>query len=464
MKHLRTWLCWLVLAASGVASAQAQTSPSGATPQVQQAEVLLEQNKPEQAYALLAPLESSLAGEVKYDYLLGISALKSGKASLAVFALERAHATDPGYKEVGLWLGIAYYQSGDLERAKPAFEGVVQHGSGAARDKAQRYLDVLQQEEARRRHKATLTGKLEFGVGHDSNITNSSLGTVNASQYAASLLAPSSNQGGWETVMNLGVEGRVPVSGDYLYLSADDQRRDYNGNDFMNANMVTMRGGLMTDDNGSQSKYGLWQRHFRQQGTLFAINGIANDYDIGGAEASTRRKLSSQSYLGFNAQYNQVRFLSNSPDDTDQLVAGTNYMHLFQTRGKPVLYLGYSYLYDQAVGTKVSYNPQYGDGTTTAGRATHFISGYFRYSISSDVDLESTDYVFFRRDTGAYARSPIIDYGRDRTTYLSLGANWEFSPKWTLRSRLARTSSRSNIPGYSYDKTELLFTVRRDFN
>lgn len=465
MKRVLAWLCWLTLAIPGAALAQEQSPPPGATPPLQQAETLIQNNKPGEAYALLAPLESTLAGNVEYDYLLGVSAVNSGKAALAVFALERVQATDPHYRNAGLWLAIAYYQSGNIERAKPAFEAVVaQSGDAEARGTAQRYLDTLEQQQTRKEGHPSLAGKLDAGIGHDSNITNSATG-LSAPQLAAAMPAPSSNQSGLEWLLNLAVEGRVPISRHYAFVSVEDQRREYSGNDFMNSNMLITRGGMNFENaEGDTYRVSIMQRQFRQQGTLFAANGITNDYDMGGGELRIRRKLSPHDYLGYVVQYNQVRFVTNSPEDTDQAMGGINYTHLFQTRGKPVLYLGYAYLYDQAVQSKLSYNPLYGDGTTVASRGTHFVSGYFQYSVSGDVDLVSTDYIYLRRDLGAYARDATIMYGRDRTSFFSLGVNWRFQPLWSLRSQLGKTSNRSNIPVYSYDKTEVFVLLRREFN
>jgi tetratricopeptide (TPR) repeat protein len=466
MKRIAAWLCWLGLAASCAVHAQGQPEPPQTPVEVRQAEALIRDNKAEQAYSLLAPLESSLAGNVEYDYLLGISAVQSGKPSQAVFALERVQAIDPRYKDSGLWLAIAYYRSGDIERAKPAFEAVLAQSSSAeARSTAKHYLDTLEQEQeqAGKRNRPALLGKVEAGIGHDSNITNSSP-ALSAPLLAAAVPAPSSNQGGMESILNLAVEGRVPISRHYAFASIEDQRREYGGNDFMNSNMLIARGGINFQSGGDTYKVTLSQRQFRQQGTLFALNGISNDYNVDGAELSTRLKMSARSYLGFVVQYNQIRFLLNGPESTDQGMVGLNFMHTFRGRGKPVVYFGYAYLYDQAVQSKISFNPAYGDGTTVASRATQFVSAYFQYSVSSEVDVVSTDYVYFRRDTGAFARDPNIDYGRDRTSFVSLGVNWQFRSRWSLRPQLSRTANRSNIPLYSYSKTEAVVMVRREFD
>ncbi|MBI5436409.1 MAG: hypothetical protein HY937_04805 [Nitrosomonadales bacterium] len=54
-----------------------------------QADKLLKGGKAKEAYVLLEPHQSELAGDQNYDYLLGIAALDSGKPNEAIFALER---------------------------------------------------------------------------------------------------------------------------------------------------------------------------------------------------------------------------------------------------------------------------------------------------------------------------------------------------------------------------------------
>jgi predicted Zn-dependent protease len=100
-------------AAQDVATRQLKT--------VQQAQLLVQTGKFAEAYALLQPMEFDLSGDIAFDYLLGISAVNTGKPDRATLALERVEAISPEYGDVRLWLGIAYFQSNDMARAKKSF-------------------------------------------------------------------------------------------------------------------------------------------------------------------------------------------------------------------------------------------------------------------------------------------------------------------------------------------------------
>lgn len=66
-----------------------------AGPDLQKAEELLRANKAQEAYDLLEPFEFDQAGELKYDYLLGLAALESGKSEKSSLVFERVLAVEP---------------------------------------------------------------------------------------------------------------------------------------------------------------------------------------------------------------------------------------------------------------------------------------------------------------------------------------------------------------------------------
>jgi len=450
----------------------AQGEPFPDVPQIQQAELLIESGKSQEAYALLQPLELDQAGNIRYDYLLGISALNLGKASQAVFALERVQETNPEYGEVGLWLAIAFYRSGDTERATLGFNSVIKSSPNwKSRASANEYLDSIKRHETTDGLKenntaAYVLGKIEFGVGYDDNISNFSSNSLSSLQTSNALTIPSSNLGGMESILNLGIEGRMSIGRrDYAFVSVDEGLRKYPNHGLMNSETLIARGGMnFTSDDGTVSRISLARRLFTQQGFSEAIRDIDNDYNINGVEGSSRLKLSEHDYLGGLAQYNQLHFEHNSLEDTNQVMVGVNYMHLFQVSGNPVFYFGYTHIADTALQMKTSYVSTYNDGMTVASRISKNYNIYLQYSITKDVDIFSAGYINFRNDTGAYARDSVVAFGEDRTKYLSIGLNWRPWHLWTVGAQVAGTSNISNISLYSYNKTESRITLKREFN
>jgi hypothetical protein len=51
----------------------------------------------------------------------------------------------------------------------------------------------------------------------------------------------------------------------------------------------------------------------------------------------------------------------------------------------------------------------------------------------------------------------------DRLYDLAVGANWRWNRLWTLRPQLNYAKNNSNLVIYSYDRSDISLTIRRDF-
>lgn len=91
LSHARRFFSACVLGIALALSPNLHADPA----KVNEAKALLERGQPEQAYQILKPLETELAGDPRFDYLLGIAAMDTGRAMDAMFALERAAAVAP---------------------------------------------------------------------------------------------------------------------------------------------------------------------------------------------------------------------------------------------------------------------------------------------------------------------------------------------------------------------------------
>ena len=126
------------------------TAPSDQTTQdardqpLRDADALIKNGNPAAAYTLLKPLEFERSGEIRFDYLFGIAALDSGHADKATLAFERVLTMDPNFAGARLDMARAYYQLGDLLRAKTEFETVSgQNPPELAKATIQKYLDAI---------------------------------------------------------------------------------------------------------------------------------------------------------------------------------------------------------------------------------------------------------------------------------------------------------------------------------
>jgi tetratricopeptide (TPR) repeat protein len=135
------------------------------------AESLIRAQKYEEAYNLLEPEEFDQAGNLKYDYLLGLAALYSNRPDKATLVFERVLAVNPNYLGVRLDNGRAYYAMGDFARASQEFQTVLtQNPPADIRKQAQDYLAAMQKTTAPK--KLSVTAYLEGGMGRDSNVSS----------------------------------------------------------------------------------------------------------------------------------------------------------------------------------------------------------------------------------------------------------------------------------------------------
>jgi hypothetical protein len=170
-------IAWTVLLAAMCASARAETDTFAETDPsavaiLKQAESMLADKKPAEAYGFLSRHEIDLAGTPLFDYLLGLAALDSGHASDAAFALQRAVASQPDFAGARLELARAQFEQGELALSQAQFEYLLtQSPPPASRALIEKYLEAI-------RERAPLTGSrwsalAQFGAGYDSNANGS---------------------------------------------------------------------------------------------------------------------------------------------------------------------------------------------------------------------------------------------------------------------------------------------------
>ncbi len=87
------------------------------------AQQLMSKSSAGEAYEMLIKHEAEFAGDPKYDYILGVSALDSERAGYAVLAFQRTLAVAPRF----LGLARAYFRLGAYSDAEQEFSEVKQY-------------------------------------------------------------------------------------------------------------------------------------------------------------------------------------------------------------------------------------------------------------------------------------------------------------------------------------------------
>ena len=131
------------------------------------ARTLIQTNQGAAAFQLLAPLEEQRAGNVEYDYLLGLAAIDAQQYTRAVFALERVLAVQPNHPQARAEIAKAYFLMGENKAARQEFESARRASPPEVAITIDQFLNALDSRERSRR--SGVTAFLEAGVGADSN-------------------------------------------------------------------------------------------------------------------------------------------------------------------------------------------------------------------------------------------------------------------------------------------------------
>lgn len=449
---------------------------------MKEAQALVKVGKYADAYALMEPYEFDKSGDITYDYLLGISAVNAGKPDRATLALERVEAVSPQHGDVRLWLGIAYFQSGDSARSKKTFESLLKQPklSQQTMSTADQYLVAIKQQEdakALAEKKATqpyLVGMAEFGVGSDSNITTRTLNDYPSAYFTSIGVnysdTPPSGISAKFGQLNGNLEARVPFNGagSYGFISFDSANRYFQANANMNPHTQTMKGGLNLVAGRGTYRVDLSKKLYRQLGSTA---GYTSDSSQNSINSDARFILGERDYLGISLQYSTPRFADKqlSPEDTNQVVMGANYTHIFAVKGSPMIYLSLNQTRDKAVNEKQTQvyqnNTLVQTVNTNVTRVSNAFIAYSQYSFVESADITAMWMTSRRNDSKPYARSNSfgLEYGKDDMRVTMLGVNWRLAKDWLVKPQIMNIRNISNIPLYEFKKTELSVSVKREF-
>lgn len=461
-------LFFSLLAATSVTYAQEAGRPAELTApnpagdsyatQLRDADALIKSGKPADAYALLEPLEFEHSGDERFDYLIGIAALDSGKPDKATLAFERVLMVNPNSAAARLDMARAYYQLGDLPRAKSEFTvALKQNPTEAARANIEKYLDEIASLEAGKQ--ARITGYLEGAIGYDSNVNNATsqsqilVGGVPYTLDPASVKASDSYFGvaaGGEITRKMNASWSV-------YAGADLRQRTYNSQKDFDSLGLDARAGAMFGAKANRLRIGV-------TGGRYNLGGTRNS-DSAGLNAEWNHVLSPSNQLKIFGQYVQYRFVNPlmQPNDFNQQAMGIGWQHV-TADGKSTL-SGNVYHGTEKDVSPIIMVPGIGPLNSGGGRAdgARRFSG-LRVGGQTAVSDKTTLFVNAGGQTGNFSKvNPyFLQQRSDRQYELTAGANWQWNKHWTLRPQMNYLKNESNLVVYSYNKMDVSLNIRRD--
>lgn len=408
-----------------------------------QAKKFLQEQNPKAAFELLLPWQPRRAGEIEYDYLLGIAALDAGDAQQAVFALERVLAVNPGYLQARAEIARAYFVLGERENARREFTAVKRQGvPEAARATIDRYLSALEPQ------RTELRGYLEATVGWDSNVNSATARSTVAIPAFGGAVAQLNALGIRESDsfagFGAGLSVSHPLSSEWSLLAAGAYNGKFNRDaDMFNTGQLDGSAGVRWADGTNQIvAIGQAQRFWIDDDTY---------RDSAGGTAQWLHSFTPSQQMTVFGQFAALRYPAQAPRDADRVIGGVGYSQAFAIRYSPVFfasaYGGEERERDRAF-PWLGHKPlglRGGGQLSLADRSLAFASISFEH----------------RRYNGS---DPLFLVRReDNQLEYRLGLSFVPAHGWTLTAQITYTDNHSNIDLNDFRRGVTSLSLRRDF-
>jgi tetratricopeptide (TPR) repeat protein len=451
----------LGLAACGLAAANTLANPK----LLMDATQLLASGNPKQAYMLLLAEQDKLAGNVDFDYLLGVAALDSGKASEAIIAFERVLAAQPNNAGALMDLGRAYFTTGSLDLAEATFKQLqVNNPPDAARTAIERYLKAIAERRAAGRRSLNAWG--EVSLGYDSNITGVPNDFTRAVESAFNIpgVVPTGNSVKRKApfvTAGVGGDWLAPLGGAWTgHLGAEARARAFRNKDAIadfNSTQVEARGGVGWAQGRQAWRIGGSYNWFDQDGQAPGEPKPTNERNTATLAADFRYALPDSQELTLGVSGSRVRFPKNDIEDFNAAGVTAGWSRQFGSARRPLLALS-GYFSDDKAERKLA------DGVTDKSKRVGGLRGSLQWTWTERLVLFQSVGYAERRDRSKFARATEVEVGRDKLADLALGVSWRFQSKCAMRAQWLATKNESNIAIYDYTRNELSSNIRCDFN
>jgi tetratricopeptide (TPR) repeat protein len=404
----------------------------------------------EETYQQLAALETERAGDVQYDYQLGSAALDAGHSSAAVFALQRAVSSAPGFSGARFELARAYYGTGDYEAARREFEILKgEQPPPAVADAIQQYLDAIDRRAGA--YQPQFSALLEAGGGYDSNANGASdvndflgfeLNDRSRSQSSAYYGASVAGQ------MSYPLVPRWRVLGD-----ASAQQRNYPGASFVDATVARLGTGVERAHEDLTIAAGV-------SGTYVALEGERNNINAA-LDLSAVHAFAVDWQLGLSARAAALRFASElSAQDVDSFLGSVALTRSFESRPRLQLAASFTGGHERAREEQSPFGRN-----LVGGRLSAFLSPKSTILGSVSVAVLRSDYrdAFFV--TILQDGTTSAEY-RDDTQYSArLAFDWKDFPAryWSIGTQVTYINNRSSLSLFEYDRVDASLMLRREF-
>lgn len=439
----RALLLALVCAFAGTVAAQGV---------VDRAKQLLREGKAQEAFELLEPAADQL-NDAQSAYFLGIAALDSGRAGLAVMALERALAYDANFAPARAELVRALIATGETDQARMELRRLA---TVQVPPEVREKLNALERQivevvDVARQRTRGVSGYIEGEAGYDSNVNAG----ANTRSFAIPLFGGATAT--LDPVFQKHGSTFGGVAGGFMafnevqpglrIFAGVDAKFRYSFEKIENSNYHTH---YWTGSAGA--------RFQRNANTFTAALSFLENY-VGslkfdkqwGVYAQWQRQIDANNEIGVFGQWLDQTHPVQRTLDTELRLAGVGWRHAIQGVGSPALTFSAYVGDDDEQGT----DPAVGRRIVGA-----------RAAFERDLEIGARLFAGLAHQESRYGGENLFFFRKreDKRTDLSVGLAFVPYKDVRVMPQYLYTRNRSNIPVVDFARHQLLVTVRRDFN
>ena len=381
-----------------------------------------------------------MAGDPKFDYLLGIAALDSGRPQDAVFAFERVLAVDPDNALARAEAARAYFELAEYETARTEFDYVKQ--SPATPDSARASVDEYLARIDRATAVSPFSGFVTVAAGYDSNINSA----TDQGRVAIPLLAntvfrlvdDAQEQSHAYTLLAGGLTGRHPLSekisligGTRGYFRSPVHASPWENSTFSTRDIYGYAG--LSYHEGSH-----WVT-VTGSGENFGVDGstLRNNY---GGQVQWTYQLDQSNRFTMTGQYLKLEYPALGNRDADRYVGSAGYLRSGIGPREGVISAAF---YGGTEDEEDSDFPNFGHDLY-GGRIGGSLAVIARLRAFASFAFEQRDY---------NGDDPIFLKTRDDLQLIATGGvRFTPHPNWEVRPNISYTRNDSNIPIFDYDR------------
>jgi len=426
---------------------------------LREAKSLIDAGQADAAYARLQALEDSAAGDPAFDYLLGLAALDSGRATEAIFALQRAVDVDPQHGPARAELARALLAVNETDAARRELASVREQGPPPeVAATVERYLGLIDRYHgAYRTHFAPY---IAAGIGFDTNINSA----TDQNQVAAPALGglvfdlDSDSQETSSPIGDLaaGFSFSSPLNRNWRLIGGIDL-----------AHRLTPRDGDFTTTHarghtGLDLTQGAEQWSAVVQAEKYRVDGSGatdSDRELAGLMLQWRHAWSQTTQTSLFGQGALIRYPDQEVRNVNRYIGGAGIAHgLPDWPGSPILFAS------AFGGVENSQNDRVG---TLGTSGKHFDRDLYGVRAGAERKLgpRGTLYGSVTYQKSDYnAPDPLFLAQRDDDYVdVTLGYRHALDESWSVTPQLSWSNNDSNLVITDYDRFELMLVVRNEF-